>query len=332
MPSNDLNLNRYNGNFRTVRLPRFWTRNAPREVFREKIETIPYLGYEVEQVSASLSVCICLPADDIELNWYSVWLYNHQRSSCVRITANNVNHFLSRLTRQAASPSPDITDLLEDVHNGKEPDDFLRLLTGTPDDVIGEREVCAFKLEKWLRWQDVAKYAGSFPGEFLTVPLTIRNRPKEEFLSEIRRIPWLAFAVERLANGDSICVSKPGAKLSQTYHTYHDIRVWAYDPKRHDWFMPSYDVLANDLKDKRAANPSGASWIFAGLRAVFDGAEPDDVLPEAPLDALSLPGWSAEWMFKVLKWMWGQEDCNYSTGDGRWRSRKTKLKIMDEDM
>lgn len=39
-------------------------------------------------------------------------------------------------------------------------------------------------------------------------------------------------------------------------------------------------------------------------------------------------GLEAETILKVYKWIWGQEDCNYPNGEGRWLSMNNILEYF----
>ncbi len=66
-----------------------------------------------------------------------------------------------------------------------------------------------------------------------------------------------------------------------------------------------------------------ALLLIKGLYNVCCGAEPDDVIERLRLrDTVGIP---VETILKVYKWIWGQEDCNYPTKEGRWLSKKALL-------
>jgi hypothetical protein len=44
------------------------------------------------------------------------------------------------------------------------------------------------------------------------MPLTIENRPREEFVQHLNEIPYLVYEVETLSDGRKIVINKPGGK------------------------------------------------------------------------------------------------------------------------
>ena len=42
-----------------------------------------------------------------------------------------------------------------------------------------------------------------------------------------------------------------------------------------------------------------------------------------------LEGIDAETILKAYKWIWGQEDCNYPKGQGRWLSMNNILEAFE---
>lgn len=63
---------------------------------------------------------------------------------------------------------------------------------------------------------------------------------------------------------------------------------------------------------------------------VCEGQEPSNVLTQ--LNVNSPSGLSTELIFKVYKWIWGQEDCNYPTKKGRWLSMDSILDLRQSLM
>jgi len=41
-------------------------------------------------------------------------------------------------------------------------------------------------------------------------------------------------------------------------------------------------------------------------------------------------GEEPETLLKAYKWIWGQEDCNYPNGEGRWMSMKGLIELRAE--
>ena len=72
--------------------------------------------------------------------------------------------------------------------------------------------------------------------------------------------------------------------------------------------------------------------LIEALYRVCCGDEPDFVINRMHLrDTIGIP---VETILKVYKWIWGQEDCNYPTKEGRWLSMNALLdrfSLSEED-
>lgn len=104
--------------------------------------------------------------------------------------------------------------------------------------------------------------------------------------------------------------------------------VWIYDEEGQDRWRISHQEIYDDLELKLTSNAPLGSALVDLLRAVCEGSEPAQLTSEPSLAAFSsLPGLPAELILKSYKWIWGQEDCNYPTGEGRWMSMTPILKL-----
>ena len=156
------------------------------------------------------------------------------------------------------------------------------------------------------------------------VPLNIPNGEQQTFRDELTNIPYLLYEVENLSNGEKILINKPGGKRSFGRLARNDFMVFIFNPEQNELWLISHDEILEDLKNKYDINPSETINYVYGLHDVCKGKEPDVVLSERAF--LEMEGLSAEKLLKVYKWIWGQEDCNYPNGEGRWLSMNKILK------
>jgi len=146
-------------------------------------------------------------------------------------------------------------------------------------------------------------------------PLTIKNAPREEFRKGLERISYRGYEVEQLSDGRKIVITKPGGKFIFGSIKREDLMVWIYNENDGNLWLISHKNILNDLEEKVAADKDITIKIIDALEKVYNGEDPDDVLENSTLD--SPCGESPELLLKAYKWIWGQEDCNYPTGQGR---------------
>ena len=101
--------------------------------------------------------------------------------------------------------------------------------------------------------------------------------------------------------------------------------MWVYDPIKQSLWQISHKQIYADLELKAKQNPLLALEAIEYLERVHGGEDPDRILNGVHLS--DLPGESLEVLLKSYKWIWGQEDVNYPTGEGRDMSMKSILKL-----
>jgi hypothetical protein len=163
--------------------------------------------------------------------------------------------------------------------------------------------------------------------------LKIRNCSRNDFRKKLEEIPYRGYKVEDITDGREIVITKPGGKFSYGRKAREDFMVWVHNPADGSCWLISHDNIFKDLEAKKEKDPKETLRIIAGLEKVFSGQEPDDVLNSFSPHISNPTGELPEVLFKAYKWIWGQEDCNYPTGEGRERSmniiRKTKKLCRD---
>lgn len=99
--------------------------------------------------------------------------------------------------------------------------------------------------------------------------------------------------------------------------------VFIYSPDNEGLWLISHPEILEDLKLKYQADKKETENIIYGLLDVCNGLEPDNVIINRKLKNIN--GIETEKLLKVYKWIWGQEDCNYPTAEGRWLSMNAIL-------
>jgi hypothetical protein len=108
-----------------------------------------------------------------------------------------------------------------------------------------------------------------------------------------------SYLVEKLQDGTTLEIRKPGFK------GIHDIQVWANNDSK-TW-MPTFVEMLRDFSLKIEEDKEKfTGFYYTSISEVFSGKDPEDL----PYDG-SMSGFSFEYILKVLKWWFGEEDCNY---------------------
>ena len=157
--------------------------------------------------------------------------------------------------------------------------------------------------------------------------MMIANKPREEFRELLEHVNYLGYEVEDVADGRKIVITKPGSKFSFGNIKKEDFMVWVYSPVDSSLWLISHKDIYKDIELKGETNPQATIKIIDALERVCNGEEPDLVLDNMTLSnpAGELP----EVLLKAYKWIWGQEDSNYPTGEGREMSMKTIRELRD---
>ena len=89
----------------------------------------------------------------------------------------------------------------------------------------------------------------------------------------------------------------------------------------------SHKQILEDVINKVQENKDKAKVFLTLMEKTYNGEEPSDFINE--IRALNFAsGETPEALIKVYKWIWGQEDVNYPTGEGRLMSWKEYQEII----
>lgn len=155
--------------------------------------------------------------------------------------------------------------------------------------------------------------------------IKVVNAPREDFRKQLEEIPYRGYEVEQLDDGRKIVIAKPGGKSVYGKPKKEDFFVWVYDPIKQSLWQISHKQIYADLELKAQQNPLLAVEAIEYLERVHQGEDPIQILRNIrPIDS---PGESIEVLLKSYKWIWGQEDVNYPTGEGRDMSMRSILEL-----
>jgi len=157
--------------------------------------------------------------------------------------------------------------------------------------------------------------------------LKIINEPREQFREKLEEIKYRGYEVETISDGRKIVITKPGGKFIFGTVKREDFMVWIFNEINGTLWLISHKNIYEDLEEKGEKCPLKTIEIINLLERVYNGEEPNFVLRENKVE--NPCGELPEVLLKAYKWIWGQEDCNYPTGEGREMSMKEIRKLRD---
>jgi hypothetical protein len=146
--------------------------------------------------------------------------------------------------------------------------------------------------------------------------LEIRNDTRENFVKKLEEIEYRGYEVEQLADGRKIVITKPGGKSVYGRPKKEDFLVFIFQPNENGLWQITHKQILEDLYFKSEEDKKETLKLISLLEKTLNGEEPNDFIDE--IYALKFHnGESPESLIKAYKWIWGQEDVNYPTGEGR---------------
>lgn len=151
--------------------------------------------------------------------------------------------------------------------------------------------------------------------------IEIKNKPKEEFRELLENIEYRGYEVEELRNGNKIVITKPGGKSVYGRPKKEDFLVFIFNPEENELWQITHKQILSDIVGKAEENKIRTISLIDLLEKVKNGEEPNDLIEEIN-NLVFTTGETVETLSKVYKWIWGQEDVNYPSGEGREMSWK----------
>lgn len=146
--------------------------------------------------------------------------------------------------------------------------------------------------------------------------LEIRNDTRENFVKKLEEIEYRGYEVEQLADGRKIVITKPGGKSVYGRPKKEDFLVFIFQPNENGLWQITHKQILEDLYFKSEEDNKETLKLIALLERTLNGEEPNDFIDE--IYSLKFHnGESPESLIKAYKWIWGQEDVNYPSGEGR---------------
>ena len=158
--------------------------------------------------------------------------------------------------------------------------------------------------------------------------LHIRNMERKAFAQAIMDIEYRGYEVEQLGDGRKIVITKPSGKRAFGRAYKEDIQVFIFDPLENSLWQISHKQIIEDVRAKLVEDNIQGTKLLDYLEKTYNGEDPEDFI----CDIRNLnfqTGETSEALIKAYKWIWGQEDVNYPTKDGRALSWKSFEKMID---
>lgn len=151
--------------------------------------------------------------------------------------------------------------------------------------------------------------------------ITIKNTSRKEFAQALIDLPYRGYDVEDISDGRKIVLTKPGGKTSYGRLSKEDFLVFIYTPATNALWQITHNQILNDLNQKAQHDPTETKKLIGLFEQVLNGTDPEDIMQD--INNIHIPvGELPEALLKAYKWIWGQEDVNYPTGEGRMMSWK----------
>lgn len=159
--------------------------------------------------------------------------------------------------------------------------------------------------------------------------LRIKNTEPNEFAKRLEEVPYRGYEVESITDGRKIIIVKPGGKQAWGKMRKEDFFVFIYNSSDQSLWQITHKQIYEDLEEKAKADKDATVKILKAFERVYYGEDPDDILKSL---VLTNPiGENPEALLKAYKWIWGQEDVNYPTGQGRamsWEGLEELLEML----
>jgi hypothetical protein len=146
-----------------IELKKLQIKNKPREEFRRLLEEVKYRGYEVEQLADGRKIVITKPggkrvrgSSAIKREDFMVWVYNPNDLTLWLITHGDIKNDLEEKGKVNPIETIKIIDALEEVYNGKEPDEVLKDMDLS--NPCKEQPELLLKAYKWIWGQEDCNY------------------------------------------------------------------------------------------------------------------------------------------------------------------------------
>ena len=144
-----------------ISLKKLQIKNRPREEFRNLLESVEYLGYEVEELQDGRRIVITKPGGKfvfgrVRREDFMVWVHNPRDSSLWLISHKDIYNDLKQKGMIDTTETIRIIDALESVCNGEEPAEILKSVELT--NPVGEHPEVLLKAYKWIWGQEDCNY------------------------------------------------------------------------------------------------------------------------------------------------------------------------------
>lgn len=145
-----------------INLKKIEIKNQPREKFRQLLENIEYRGYEVEELQNGNKIVIAKPGGKSvygrpKKEDFLVFVFSPVENGLWQITHKQIFQDIEEKAKEDKSRTIKLIDLLEQVKNGEEPNEFLDKIVELEFE-SGESTETLLKVYKWIWGQEDVNY------------------------------------------------------------------------------------------------------------------------------------------------------------------------------
>jgi hypothetical protein len=146
-----------------IELKKLRIKNRPREEFRNILEKVKYLGYEVETLKDGRRIVISKPGGKfvygkVKREDFMVWVYDPSNLTLWLISHKDIYEDLEQKGLNDPKKTVRMIDALDRVCKGEEPGEVLKSSKLAEIDIGGERLEVLLKAYKWIWGQEDCNY------------------------------------------------------------------------------------------------------------------------------------------------------------------------------
>ena len=107
---------------------------------------------------------------------------------------------------------------------------------------------------------------------------TIKNAPREVFAQSLKELPYRGYEVEKIADGTSIVITKPGGKSVYGRPKKEDFLVYIHNPQENTLWQITHKQIFEDIQNKLKRMQSKPNSFFFCLKEYKTGKTPTILL------------------------------------------------------
>ena len=93
----------------------------------------------------------------------------------------------------------------------------------------------------------------------------IKNAPREIFAQSLKELPYRGYEVEKIADGTSIVITKPGGKSVFGIPKKEDFLVYIYNPLQNTLWQITHKQIFEDIQNKAEEDATQTKQLLSLL-------------------------------------------------------------------